>query len=192
MPGISAPKIIILAAPSGAGKTTIKNELFKRVPELAFSVSATTRAQRPGEIEGQDYYFIDRQRFEQGIAKDEFIEWEEVYTGRYYGTLFTEIDRIIALGKVPIFEVDVKGAFRLKRKFGQAALSIFVMPPSLETLTERLRKRGTETETDLQERVARAAYEISQADKFDTVVINDDLQAAIDQVTQRIQFFLST
>jgi len=183
-------EIIILAAPSGAGKTTIKNELFKRVPELAFSVSATTRPQRSGEVEGVDYYFIDEVTFERGIAEGAFVEWEEVYSGRYYGTLISEVQRIAQLGKTPIFEVDVNGALRLKRRFGQAALSIFVMPPSLEVLTERLRKRGTENEADLQERIARGAFEIQHSSKFDYVVINDNLDVAIDNITATIQAFL--
>lgn len=187
----SIPRVIILSAPSGAGKTTIRNELFKRIPQLAFSVSATTRPRRANETDGMDYYFMTLEEFERRKAAEEFIEWEEVYPGRYYGTLFTEIERIAAQHRSPIFEVDVNGAFRLKRRVKESGLSIFVKPPSLEALAERLRGRGSESEADIQNRLAKAEYELAQAPHFDAVVLNDDLTAAIEQITVLINDFLT-
>jgi len=172
-------KLIIFSAPSGAGKTTIVRHLLsKYADKLAFSISATTRERRGTEQDGLDYYFISKEEFLHKIAKHEFIEFEEVYSGTFYGTLKSEVDRIWAEGKHVIFDIDVVGGLRLKSKFPDEALAIFVNPPSLEVLKERLSGRGTDSEEKLKERFAKAELELSYADKFDTVLNNFDLETA--------------
>lgn len=172
-------KLIIFSAPSGAGKTTIvKHLLTKYGDKLEFSISATTRDLRGAEVEGQDYYFISKEEFLHRVAKHEFIEFEEVYAGTYYGTLRSEIERIWAKGKHVIFDIDVVGGLRLKSKFPDEALAVFVNPPSLEVLKERLSGRGTDSEEKLKERFAKAEFELSYADKFDVVLNNFDLDTA--------------
>lgn len=185
-------KLIIFSAPSGAGKTTIvKRLLDKHADKLAFSISASTRALRGAEVDGKDYYFISKEDFLHKIAKHEFIEFEEVYAGTFYGTLRKEVERIWAEGKSVIFDIDVVGGLRLKSKFPEKALAIFVNPPSLEVLKDRLRGRGTDTEEKLQERFAKAESELSYADKFDVVLNNFDLDTACDEAEQLVVDFLN-
>lgn len=170
--------LIIITAPSGAGKTSITKYLLQRFPQLAFSVSAATRPQRPGEINGVDYYFLTVEEFHQKIQNNEFIEWEMVYEGKYYGTLKSEIKRIKELKKVPILDIDVKGAIHVQQQSWERSISIFVQPPSIEELRRRLERRGTEATDALQDRINKAAYEISFRQHFDKVVTNDNLEQA--------------
>ena len=172
-------KILVFTAPSGAGKTTLVRHLLEAMPErLAFSVSATTRPPRAHEQHGRDYYFLSREDFEARVRAGEFLEHEEVYAGQHYGTLASEVPRLWGEGKAVLFDVEVKGASRLKRHFGDAAHVVFVAPPSEEVLFARLRGRGTEDEGSLRKRIARAAEELSYRDRFDEVLVNDDLAAA--------------
>ena len=183
-------KLIIFSAPSGAGKTTIVQHILKHFPNLQFSVSATTRALRGEEKDGIDYYFISQESFLHKVAKHEFIEFEEVYSGTFYGTLKSEIDRIWASGNHVIFDLDVEGGLRLKKKFEDNALAIFVQAPSLEILKERLRARGTDTEEILKERFAKAEKEMGYADKFDIVLPNFDLETACAEAVKLVGDFL--
>ena len=183
-------KLIILTAPSGAGKTTLAHALLQRMPELAFSVSATTRKPRRGEVDGKDYYFLTEQEFKRRLQLEAFVEHEMVYEGLYYGTLFSELERIWTSGHIPLRVVDVVGATSLKQRFKEDALALFVEPPSLEALRERLHGRGTESAEKLQERLAKAQLEIRNRNKFDYVVLNDDLNRAIEVAEAQIQTFL--
>ena len=184
-------KLIIFSAPSGAGKTTIvKHLLAKHSDKIAFSISASTRAPRAGEVDGRDYYFISQEEFLHRIAKKEFIEFEEVYSGTFYGTLRTEVDRIWSLGKHVIFDIDVEGGLHLKRKFGDKALAVFVQPPSLEELKQRLYGRGTDSEEKLRERIAKAEKELGYASQFDTILLNDDLESACREAERIVLEFL--
>ncbi|HPF89064.1 MAG: guanylate kinase [Flavobacteriales bacterium] len=185
-------KCIIISAPSGAGKTTIVRSLLKQGLRLAFSVSATSRAKRSYEVDGQDYFFINAEEFRRRIERDAFIEWEEVYPGQYYGTLRSEIDRIWSNGNSAIFDVDVIGGIDLKRHFGDRALSIFISPPSVSALEERLRARGTESEESLRKRVDKAAHEMTYAPQFDAVVVNDTLEHACAEAHALVARFLGT
>lgn len=171
-------KIIILTAPSGSGKSTLTKALMAHFPQLAFSISACTRAARAGEVDGQDYHFISLAQFEHSIEANEFIEWEMVYEGKYYGTLKTELNRIWDKQQIPIVDIDVKGAMNVQSQYKGQALSIFIQTPSISILRERLEKRGTETPESLEERVAKAAYELSFAEHFDHILINDNLEIA--------------
>ena len=172
-------KLLIFSPPSGAGKTTIvKHLLNKYGDKLAFSISATTRELRGDEVDGKDYYFISKEDFLHKVAKHEFIEFEEVYSGTFYGTLRSELERIWALGKHVVFDIDVIGGLRLKSKFPDEALAIFVNPPSLEVLKERLSGRGTDSQEKLNERFAKAELELSYADKFDVILNNFELETA--------------
>jgi guanylate kinase len=184
-------KLVILTAPSGAGKTTVVRHLLKTRTDLAFSISATTRAMRPHETEGKDYYFISPEKFRDLIAKDEFVEWEEVYTNQFYGTLKDEINRLWGMGKHIIFDIDVKGALNLKRIFLDNSLAIFVKPPSKEILFERLRQRKTETEESLKKRLAKAEEELSYQNKFDHILVNDVLERALKEAEEVVAAFLS-
>ncbi len=183
-------KLIVVAAPSGAGKTTIVHHLLTVFPSLAFSVSATTRVCRAHEIDGEDYYFISAQAFRARVANNEFLEWEEVYENQYYGTLFSEITRLWAEGKNVIFDIDVKGALNIKKAFPVEALTVFVKPPSKETLLERLRNRKTEDAKSLEKRINRATLELTYEPKFDTVVVNDELQKAFADAEKIVKDFL--
>ncbi len=183
-------KLIILSAPSGAGKTTIVRRLLQRFPDLEFSVSATSRAPRTGERDGVDYYFLSPAEFRARAARGEFIEWEEVYEGLCYGTLRSEIDRIWAKGHTVVFDVDVKGGINLKRLFGECALSLFIMPPSIEELRNRLVGRGTDAPETIDRRVAKAGMEIADNVHFDRVVVNDDLERSVAEVTLSLEKFL--
>ena len=178
-------KAILFSAPSGSGKTTIIREILKRFDCFEFSISATSRKAREGEQDGVDYYFLTPETFAERVEAGDFLEWEEVYAGTCYGTLRSEIDRIWDKGHVIIFDVDVNGGMNIKKYFGSDALAIFVMPPSVEVLSQRLRSRGTESEESINRRLARSAEELKMADRFDVTVVNDVLEKAVDE-TQRI------
>ncbi len=183
-------KLIIFSAPSGAGKTTIVHHLLKKFPELQFSISATTRTPRGDEKDKKDYYFITKEEFLHKVAKHAFVEFEEVYSGTFYGTLNSEIHRIWHADKHVIFDLDVEGGLRLKKKFGENALAIFVKPPSMEVLTERLRGRGTDSEEKLKERIQKAAKELEYASKFDVILENNSLEEACSAAEKLVLDFL--
>jgi len=183
-------KLIIFSAPSGAGKTTIVHHLLKKFPELSFSISATTRELRGTEKHENDYYFISKEEFLHKVAHQEFVEFEEVYNGTFYGTLRSEIERIWNDGKQVIFDIDVEGGIRLKRKYEEDALAIFVQPPSLDVLKERLSGRGTDSPEKLQERFVKAEKELLYADKFDVILKNYDLATACAEAEQLVGDFL--
>ena len=174
----SSNKIIILTAPSGAGKTSITRYLLQQYPQLSFSISAATRSARGIEKNGVDYYFISVEEFQYHIQQNDFVEWEMVYEGKYYGTLKKELERIWKNGQVPILDIDVKGAIHVQQQFPVQTLSLFIQPPSVDELRKRLMGRGTETEESLQARINKAAYEISFREHFDHIIINDDLGKA--------------
>lgn len=184
-------KIIIFCAPSGSGKTTIVKHLIASNNRLAFSVSACTRMQRANEVNGKDYYFISMQEFKDKIANNEFIEYEEVYDGNYYGTLKSEISRLWEQNKVIIFDVDVIGGLNLKKHFGDAALAVFVKPPNIKVLEERLRFRSTETEENLQIRIKKAIKELSYEHKFERVLLNENLDKTFIEAEQLIHDFIN-
>jgi guanylate kinase len=183
-------KLIIFSAPSGAGKTTIVHHLLTKFPELSFSISATTRELRGAETHENDYYFISKEEFLHKVARQEFVEFEEVYNGTFYGTLRSEIERIWNEGKHVIFDIDVEGGIRLKRKYEEDALAIFVQPPSLDVLKERLSGRGTDSSEKLQERFIKAEKELLYADKFDVILKNYDLATACAEAEQLVGDFL--
>lgn len=183
-------KVFIFSAPSGSGKTTIVHALLDAGFPFSFSVSATNRPKRKNEIHGKDYYFVSHEEFRQKVDNDEFIEWEDVYENISYGTLKSEIDRIFKSGRYPIFDVDVVGGLNLKKYFGDDALAFFVQSPSLEILEERLRKRSTDDEASIQKRLAKSKYEMGFAPQFDHIIVNDDLDKAIEETKKQIQHFL--
>jgi guanylate kinase len=184
-------KLIIFSAPSGAGKTTIVKHLLTKFPELSFSISATTRESRGIELHEKDYYFISKENFLHKVAHQEFVEFEEVYNGTFYGTLRSEIERIWNADQHVIFDIDVEGGLRLKRKYEDDALAIFVQPPSLEVLIERLSGRGTDSPEKLQERFIKAEKELKYADKFDVILKNYDLDIACVEAEKLVKDFLS-
>lgn len=184
-------KLVILSAPSGSGKTTIMKQVVQTFPQLEFSISATSRSPRGEECHGVDYYFVTAEQFMADVEAGRFVEWEEVYNGTHYGTLRSEMERIWQKGNTIIFDVDVRGGVNLKNSFGPDALSIFIMPPSVEALRERLALRGTDSPEAIEKRVAKAELEIAYAGKFDVVVVNDDLQKAIAEVEGAIRKFIS-
>ena len=183
-------RIVIFAAPSGAGKTTISRHALSVFNNLEFSVSATTRPARSHEVQGKDYYFISRKEFQAYVHQNAFVEWEEVYPDHFYGTLKSEVDRIWAKGHHVVFNVDVKGALNLKRIYGDQALSIFVMPPSIDVLEKRLRQRKTDGEAAILTRVSKAFQEIEAYRFFDGIVVNDRLPKAKEDVERLIHNFL--
>jgi guanylate kinase len=174
-----ANKVIIFSAPSGSGKTTVVRHLLTKFPQLEFSVSSTSRKKRADETEGKDYYFLTLNEFKRKLADGEFIEYEEVYEGRFYGTLKSEAERIWNEGKIIVFDVDVKGGLRLKETYKDQALSVFIMPSSLEELRCRLIARATESREDIEKRVQRADEELSYAGSFDKIILNDKLHEAL-------------
>ena len=183
-------KLVIFSAPSGSGKTTIVRELLKRFDCFEFSISATSRKPRGQEQHGVDYYFMTNEEFMAHVANDDFVEWEEVYQGTCYGTLKAEMNRIWDNGHVILFDVDVMGGINLKRLFGDDACSVFIMPPSIEELERRLRGRGTDAEDVILKRIAKAEFELSKAEAFDHVVVNDDLKVAVDATAAIIEKFI--
>ena len=185
-------KLIIISAPSGSGKSTIIGRIMQDESlKLAFSVSATTRPRRGQEVHGVDYYFLSQEEFERKIKGDELVEYQEVYEGRYYGTLKSEVERITGMGKNVVLDLDVLGGVNVKKMYGDRALSIFIQPPSVEILRQRLINRGTDSMEDIQNRVDKAEFEISIGPQFDQTVINDDLETAVAQVHDLIAGFVA-
>jgi guanylate kinase len=184
-------KILIITAPSGAGKTSITKYLMQKFPLLTFSVSATTRQARGAEKDGVDYHFISAEDFKYKIQHNEFVEWEMVYEGKYYGTLKSALEEIWAEGKVPVLDIDVKGAIHVQQQFDSGTLSLFIEAPSVEELKKRLLSRGTETEESLAARVNKAAYELSFKEHFDKVVVNADLETACEEAEKIVGAFLN-
>ncbi|MBX3257295.1 MAG: guanylate kinase [Chitinophagaceae bacterium] len=185
-------KIIIITAPSGAGKTSIVHYLLQKYPrQLAFSVSATTRKARPAEANGRDYYFISEEDFRQKIQQSEFVEWEMVYEGKYYGTLLQELERIWKQEKTPVLDIDVKGALRIQERFPDSSVSLFIEPPSVAELQKRLESRGTETPETLAARVNKASYELSFKHHFDHTIINKELNEACAEADRLITNYLA-
>ncbi len=187
-----ARKALVFTAPSGAGKTTIIRRLQEQVPGLQFSVSATSRQPRAGEEDGKAYHFLSPEEFQRRVAGGEFVEWEQVYEGMYYGTLRSEVERIWDAGATVVFDIDVKGALNVKEQLGEGVLTIFIAPPSLDALRERLVARGTETPESLAKRLSRAEMELAQAERFDTQVVNDDLDTAVATVVTLVRTFLGS
>ncbi|MDE6459327.1 MAG: guanylate kinase [Paramuribaculum sp.] len=186
-------KIIIISAPSGCGKSTIINELMRRGEiDLEFSVSATSRPPRDGEKHGVNYYFLTEEEFRQAIAEGKFVEYEEVYPGRFYGTLRSEVDRKCAEGHNVILDIDVKGGVNVKKMFGNRALSLFILPPSVEELRRRLEGRGTDTPEAIAQRVGKAEYELSFAKDYEKTVVNDNLEEAVNQTDAIIKEFIAS
>jgi len=183
-------KLIIVSAPSGSGKSTLVRYLMEQGLNLAFSVSCTSRQPRGQEQHGVDYYFLSAEEFRERIANDEFLEYEEVYTDKFYGTLKSEVERLSAEGKTVVFDVDVKGGVNIKRFYGERALSLFIQPPSIEELSRRLHGRGTDTEEVIQQRLAKAEYELTFAPQFDQVIVNDQLEVAQQEILQVVSEFL--
>lgn len=184
-------KVIIISAPSGCGKSTIINALMAQGDiDMRFSVSATNRPPREGEVDGVNYHFLTDREFHDRIAADAFVEYEEVYAGRFYGTLRSEVDRILESGHNVILDIDVKGAINVKRQFGDRAISIFIQPPSIEALRQRLQHRATDSPEVIDERVNKASYELTFADRYDCTVVNDDLDKAIADTYSAITAFL--
>lgn len=185
-------KLVIVSAPSGAGKTTIVNYLLQQKLNLTFSISATSRDKRHTETHGKDYYFLSEKEFRAKIDSDDFLEWEEVYEGKFYGTLKSEVDRITALGGNVIFDVDVVGGVNIKKQYGQRALAVFIQPPSVQELERRLRGRATDSDETIQKRVDKAAFELEFSKQFDVVIVNDDLETACNKMVQTVIDFLRT
>lgn len=184
-------KLIIFSAPSGAGKSTLVNYLLTRDLNLEFSISATCRAPRGREKHGKEYYFLSQEDFKEKIENKEFIEYEEVYSGCFYGTLRSEVERILAKGKNVVFDIDVLGGINIKKQFGDQALSVFVAPPSIEALRQRLVRRHTDTPEMIEKRVGKAAYEMTFADRFDKVIVNENLEKAKKEAEEAILHFIS-
>lgn len=182
-------KVIIFSAPSGAGKSTIVRHLLSKFNFLEFSVSATSRAPRGEEVDGKDYYFFSTEEFENKIRKGDFVEYEEVYAGSYYGTLVSEVQRIWEKGNIIIFDIDVKGGVNLKRLYGGNALAVFIQPPSVEELRKRLVGRGTDSPEAIERRVAKAEEELAYAGKFDVVLVNDNLEEALARAEKVVEEF---
>ncbi|MBU1009004.1 MAG: guanylate kinase [Bacteroidetes bacterium] len=183
-------KLIILSAPSGSGKTTLMKHLLTQRPGLAFSVSATSRSKRAGEVHGVDYFFLDVSEFKEKTRQGDFLEWEEVYPDVFYGTLKSEVDKLIANGKQVVFDVDVVGGLNIKKHYGAKALAIFIRTPSLEILTQRLLARGTDGKESLQKRLDKAAWEMTFAPRFDLIIENDELEKAKVKLLDEVDLFI--
>jgi guanylate kinase len=184
-------KLVIFSAPSGAGKTTIVKHLLQQDLNLEFSVSATSREPRPGETKGKDYYFLSTEEFRKKIDNGEFLEWEEVYEGIFYGTLKSEVERIRDAGKHVIFDVDVVGGLNIKKFYGNEALAVFVKPPSVEELRKRLKNRSTESEEKIRMRISKAEKELEFAGRFDVIIVNNELSKALQEAEKVVGEFLS-
>lgn len=185
------PKVLIFSAPSGAGKTTVvKHLLAMQELNLSFSVSACSRKMRVGEVDGKDYYFLSADEFRAKIKDEEFLEWEEVYADHFYGSLKSEVTRLTQAGKTVVFDVDVKGGLNIKKYYGDNALAIFVSPPSIEVLEQRLRDRSTDSQEAIRTRIDKAAYEMSFANQFDIILVNDKLEDTFMQAEKIIKAFL--
>ena len=187
---MSTGKLIIFSAPSGSGKSTLINYLLTQGLNLSFSISCTSRAPRGVDQHGREYYFLSPEEFRSRIAADEFLEYEEVYTDKFYGTLKSEVERLSAAGKTVIFDVDVKGGINIKQYYGDRALSIFIQPPTIEALRQRLESRATDAPEVIEKRLERAAFEMAQADKFDCRILNDDLETAKAEVLSLVKQFI--
>ena len=185
-------KLIVISAPSGAGKTSIVHYLLKKIPKLSFSISACSRGKRENETDGKDYYFLGVDGFKNKIKKDAFLEWEEVYKNQFYGTLKSELERISNEGKTVIFDVDVVGGLNIKKQYPKECLAIFIMPPSVAVLKERLSGRGSESEESLQIRMSIAEQEILKNNEFDTVILNEDFNIACEEATELITKFINS
>ncbi len=183
-------KVIILVAPSGAGKTTLAHRLLKDFPDLKFSVSATTRPPRSHEVHGRDYFFLTSEQFQKAVDRNAFLEWEEFYGGRRYGSLISEVEKELEKGYFILFDIEVKGALNVKAQYGDQALTVFIRPPSDAVLVERLRNRGTESAESLQMRLDRARMEIGYADRFDHVIVNDDLERCYSELHNLVTSFM--
>lgn len=183
-------KMFIFTAPSGAGKTTIVKHLLSKYNQLGFSVSATTRNKRDHEVDGKDYYFLSVKEFETKVANDDFIEWEEVYNDQYYGTLRSEVERIWALGKHLVFDIDVRGAENIKKLYKERCMSVFVRPPSISTLVERLTQRNTETPESFEKRINKVKKEMSYENSFDLVLVNDELEISLKEAEHIVDTFI--
>lgn len=190
MADVRKGKLLIFSAPSGAGKTTLVRYLMSEIPSLEFSISACSRKAREGEKNGVDYYFLSVEEFQSKINNNEFVEWEEVYKGMYYGTLMAEVERIRNRGNHVVFDLDVKGGVNIKKIFGEEVLAVFVKPPSIEVLKQRLINRGTETEESILTRLERAEFELGFENKFDLTIVNDNLEMAKAQALKEIHKFL--
>jgi guanylate kinase len=184
-------KLIIITAPSGAGKTSITRHLMKTFPQLAFSISAATRQPRGTEKNGIDYHFISTDEFKDKIQHNEFVEWEMVYEGKYYGTLKAELDRIWQQNKIPVLDIDVKGAIHVQQQYPESSLSLFIQAPSVEELKKRLESRGTETAESLAARINKASYELSFKDQFNKLITNDDFHRACNEAEGIVADFIS-
>ena len=185
-------KLIILSAPSGAGKSTIINALMKKDLKLEFSISACNREPRPGEKHSVDYYFLSTEEFKSNIEKNAFIEWEEVYENHFYGTLKSELERVESRGNHMIFDIDIAGGLNLKKQFGNKALALFIMPPSIAELERRLRSRATDSEENILKRVAKAEHEIALAEQFDRIIVNTDIEQAVADAEEIIRVFVNS
>lgn len=185
-------RIIIITAPSGSGKTTLVKHLLNRFPSLEFSISACTRPPRSGEQDGRDYYFLSPEEFTKKIGEGAFAEYEMVYEGKFYGTLHSELDRIWSLGRIPLVDIDVRGALALRNAYPDQSLTVFVQPPSLAALEERLKARGTETSVSLEERIRKASLELAYSSRFDRVILNDTLDHAKTRVEEAVRHFLNS
>lgn len=191
MPKHAQGKLIVFSAPSGSGKTTIVRHLLAQEElQLEFSISATSRAPRANEMHGEDYYFMDLKDFKTHIKNDEFLEWEEVYKDNFYGTLHSEVERIWAMGKHVVFDIDVVGGLDIKRIYPEQTLAVFVEPPSIEELKIRLKKRKTESEDRIAMRIAKASIEMATAPQFDHIIVNEDLDVALKEAHQLVKTFI--
>lgn len=188
----SIPKMIIVSAPSGAGKSTIVRHLLQSGLDLEFSISATSRPIRPGEVDGREYHFIGVEQFRKKIETGELLEWQEVYPGSYYGTLVSEVERIHQNHHYPIFDVDVVGGLNIKKMFSEKALALFIQPPSVEILEKRLRDRATDSEESLQKRLDKVRWELGFSEQFDSVIINDQLEQALRDAERQVRQFLKS